>query len=118
MLESIEGIGLLILIFAAIVAGAALFSFLFGKGLDALPEKIGTLLIYTMGACAFGYFAWSFLLTWLGSFEALPFVLGGSVGFALLGATVYFKHAVIGVVGGGLVASAFGHWIGPIPFPK
>ena len=101
--------GLVVLI--AVVRGATKLS---SEEREAI-EGIITVVIFV---AMFGYFLLWYIFPWLGHFEALPFIIAGIVGFALLGASVYFNHAVIGLVGGGLVAAAFGHWVGPITFPK
>ncbi|WP_426528360.1 hypothetical protein [Bradyrhizobium sp. McL0615] len=85
--------------------------------------------IFSVAVCVsvLGYFLLWYIFPWLGHFEALPFIIAGIVGFALLGASVYFNHAVIGLVGGGLVAAAFradnvsevsGRSTLPLPFPQ
>jgi FtsH-binding integral membrane protein len=110
VLESVIIIAALVLLIAVIRGATKLSS----------EEKQQIEAIFSVIICVsvLGYFLLWYVFPWLGHFDALAFIIAGIVGFVLLGASVYFNHTVLGVVGGGLVVTAFSHWIGPITLPK
>jgi hypothetical protein len=111
----------LILGVIAFVGGLFIFRWLVekivGKMYEKLPQDLHKPVGYSISA-VFALISLWLLVFGFGGAEALPFIVAGIVGFVLLGLSVYFKHSVLGVVGGGLVAAAFSHWVGPITFPK